>query len=493
MFRARPSSLVGKTTSVWVTQATIMCAQIVYAGVSSRNLSAPGFGAYAVALTLTSFTGIIAGLGLATAAARRGSTTDSEQRALAGVALLSGLMVALVMIVIAGPWSALWQNPAAAPLTRLLAAGTLAAPYAGVIMGTLRRQGRILALNVVTVSTSLVGMLIGAWAITATQEPWALTVMPILTSTLLAVSGAVVVGRTAVPSLHLNEVKAHISFGGRSMATAFITITAYAISQVGMSRSLGAGVLGSWNRGTVVGQLPAESAVRAVLTVTFPHFPMQRLTEAERRRTRTDLTVSFALVFWPICALFVALIPGITVLWLGSSWAVAGQMAMWLWITAAVQAPRTVLASLLEASAEFRVLVSGEVILAIGLVLATAVMIRQGDWLPLACGGLLASIASHGVQVLLADRRGLIDGRKILHNYVPLVVAGALWGLVSSVVVASQSPTITLVITAIEAALLAVVLFWMTRRPGPLRRVTRRGLRPGNRLPTNQAETDTDA
>ena len=478
MFRSRLSSLVGKSTSVWVTQGLIMGAQIVYAGVSSRNVSAPGFGAYAVALTLTSFTGIVAGLGLATAAARRGTTTDSEQRALAGITLLSGLVVALTIIVLAGPWATLWENSAAAPLTQAMSASTFAAPYAGAMMGTLRRQGRILALNVATLTASLAGMVCGAWAITTTQDPWALTVMPILTSLLLAACGALAVGRNALPALHLGHVKADINFGGRSMATAFITTTAYALSQMGMSRALGAGVLGSWNRGTVVGQLPAESAVRAVLTVTFPHFRMQGVSDTQRRRTRTDLIVSFAMIFWPICALLLPLIPGITVLWLGSSWALAGQMAMWLWITAAVQAPRTVLASLLEAAAEFRVLVAGEFTLAIGLGLATVAMIRQGDWLPLAYGGLLASIASHGVQLVLAHRRDLIDVREVRRNYLPLVLAGLVLSAVSFAAVASESTPIIFLVTGIQVALLASLIVVLARRPGPLARVVRRGLRP---------------
>lgn len=471
MSRSAAKSLSIQAVSVWTTQLMILLVQVFYAGFSSRIIDPTGFGSYAVALSLGSFAGIIAGLGLATATARRGPTDLAEQQGLCAAALASGMAMAACMALISGLWSQIWRDPQASTLVQCLAIGMAVTPYSSVLNSVLRRQGRILALNIITGVSAVAGIVLGAMALASFDESWTLTVMPVTTVVLATLGQSAAVGAAARPRWQYALIRQDISFGAKSMGTALVATTSYALPQFAMSRTLGVGVLGAWNRAVVVGQLPWESAVRAVLTVVFPRFPMTGKPLGVARQIRTDLLVVIAFGIWPITAWVLPAIPAVTTTWLGDTWQLAGQMAAWLWLIAGLQASRTVLASLLESSAEFRALLIGEGITAGSMLFGAALLVVTHTWQAMAACILGGVILSHGVHAILGAGLGFVSGPALGRGYLQAFGVALPVGLVSASLCAQLSPAAQIICAAGGGLSIAVGLFVFRLRIGPTSRL----------------------
>ncbi len=467
---ARSARLAGQVSGVWGVQVLAMVAQLGYTALTSRIFSAEVFGYYGIALAISAPLGILAGLGLANAAARRTEEDERGDRAVAGVALVSGASAGLLLLLLAEPLAVLWGAPGSVDFIRLISLVTLIGPYAGALMGVLRRQNRFRAYSLVTLGSSMAGLLLGAVAVSVTRHPLALIVMPLVTQFATASTAGWLAGRRAVPALPTGDTRPDLLFGCRSMSLSLLASASFAVPQWAMSRVLGAVTFGFWNRAVVVGTVPLETVNRAFVTVVYPRF--RRHDPSGSPLLWTDTLVTMVVVLVVPAAVLVPLMPAAVTVLMGPGWMVTANMAQWLWVIAALMIPVTVLASALESSNNFSALWAGQIAMAVAFVLGGALVVLIHHWEAVAASFLVGGLMAHVLQIRAAGRRGLLDTPYLLRGYalagtaaVILVVAGA------AVAAAGPPAVVQLILGALIVTAYASVLWRLRGRVASLGRL----------------------
>lgn len=460
---------------VWSVQVVGMVLQLAYTATVSRLVAPEGFGAYGVALATLAPLSILAGLGLGNAAARRVADDAEGDRAVVGAAVLSGGFWSLVVFLLAGPLADLWGNPQAMSIIRAMCITVLFGPYSGVLAGLLRRQGRIGLFNAVALGATVLGMTSGALAVWWLRNPLSLTVMPVVTALFTAGASAAALRSRAWPGWTLGRARPEIVFGSKSMGLSLMAAVSYAFPMWAMSRTLGASTFGSWNRAVVVGSIPLESLNRSVVTVVYPKF---REHSEEERGMWSDMLAASAWLLVVPAAVAVPLMPAVVRLLIGPEWQLAGEMAQWLWVAAAITVPVTLLAMALESSNHFRAIWLGQAVLGVTSLVAAVAVWLTGSWIVVAAAFLVGAAAAHALQMAGAARLGLLDSPRVLRTYgLCLIAAALMWvagGLIARLV---ASPSLQVVLGALIVGLYYMIVWKLRHRMRPMTRLAS-GSRP---------------
>lgn len=453
---------------VWVAQIVTMALQLVYAGFTSRAIDPAGFGTFAVALTVTALGGMLANSGLANAAARRQADDVQGDRAIVTAALAVGLVIAGAFAITAPLWSRLWGNPEATTLIRILCIGLVAGSYANALAGVARRLGRMGIWTAATFASALVGMGVGGLVAFSTRAPWSLTVMPVTSSAILGLILLVAIRRRGLPTSQLANVGQDLVYGAKSLGSSLLTYVAYGLPTWSMSRWLGASTFGSWNRAVVVGQVPLESAARAVITVIFPRFRWDGRGGENVRRRWSSLLASTALVVLPLVALVIPAVPTLIRILLGPQWTEAGVMAQFILAATAVNVLNSLLGMALQASNNFRAVWLSQVAIIVVLTAASAALVALNTWIPLAVGYLIAAAVSHAVQARWATTARLLESGMILKWYLTTTaLVMTLWVVGWAIIAGAQSSTGVILLFALASGCTLGAMFLLRKRIEP--------------------------
>ncbi|MCB0901823.1 MAG: oligosaccharide flippase family protein [Actinobacteria bacterium] len=467
----RSPALVGRQIGgVWTVQVIQVVAQIGYAAVTSRLIDPEGFAQYAVALAIFAVIGLVAVMGLGNAAARRVDDDLQADRRLVSYGLVLGLAAAVFTVLAAGVLGALWAADDAVGAIRLISVAIAFLPWATVLAGILRRQGRISVLNRSTLAAGLLSIGFGLPIVVLTGEPWALVLTPVLNQVLLTGLCAVRLGRRALPSLSLRGGRPDLVFGSKSMTLSALNQFAYYGSLWVLSRVGGPTVFGSWNRALVVGQLPQESATRAAVTVIFPFFRNARVDPRSEARAWTDMLTVSCLVVLPASGVAIPLMPDVVEVLLGDQWGLAAAMAGWIWAAAAVTVLRTLLGAALEASNTFGPLWWSQAVIVIVYVAGAVGVWLTGDWAALAVALLIAAVASHLAQILGAG--DLLHWRSLFLGYgLSLLLSFGLAVIAFGIARTCSQAWLCLLLGVLLEVLFVAALWWRRDTIGPFRRL----------------------
>jgi PST family polysaccharide transporter len=455
---------------MWGVQALTIMMQVAYLSIVSRIVSPDEFGAYAVAVLVTTLGNLIAQTGLGQAAARRSDVDDRGDGALLSAALLAGAGAAIVTSLTATLWARLWNNGAAAPLMILLSVAMPFLAASSVQAGILRRQARIRPLALVQLSATSIGMVMGAVLATVYGSTWTLCISPVVTAIVTVAALTVILGRHAYPRRIGNDARGDVTFSLKSTLSGVLTYLGFGLPQWVASVQLGAATFGNWNRAVAIGQVPVESVTRSIYTVVFPRFRDHRPDDQSVSRYWSNMLGASASMLIPATALVLPVVPIVTLLVLGAQWQVAAQMSPWVLAAAILTLHSSLLTMALESSAHFRQLWIGQFASIAVLALAAVFIWTSGEWLPLAVGFPAAVITSHAVQVLIAGKRGLLDVGKLGARYLSAsALACALF--LESYLVVRESRSVLLSLS--NCALLMAVLAF-----GAIRWRSRHGLDP---------------
>jgi len=406
-------------------QAFTAIVQLGYAAFTSRHADHSAFGQYAIALSATALLSLIANSGLGVAASRMPSTDESVTRPLMGVAVVTGLVTALLLVMLAEPWARLWGDPQAALAIRFLGLGLILSPAVGVQTGLLRREGKFKLLAIVMITTALAAMSIGMIAVSARPSAVSLAAMTVSAIFLQFAVFAFILGRRGLPSLALQNARAELGFGRRALLGSLILYAGMTAPIIAMSRSIGVSTLGEWNRANVLGYVPLQMATSSAQQALYPEF---RSAAEDQTRTRDVWSRLFGLsvvMVWPISAAALAWFPQGTRVLLGPDWALAGDMAQWLLAATAIYFPLAILWAAQESAAMFK-----EIWIGFGtystfmFVVAGAVLLTR-DWRSAAIGMVLASSTTLGVCLWMLVKKGLVESASVARDLGQAVAASA--------------------------------------------------------------------
>ena len=412
--------------------------QFAYAAVTSRLVPDVGFGAFAVALSLSALVTLIAQGGLGQAAAR---TPELHPGKLSFFILFSvglGVVSGLLLVVLATPWAVLWNAPGAVGPIRVIGIAAFFAPLSGLLLGVLRRLGEFRALAISTVFASAAGMGIGVVAVVLVPGPVALLVSPVIATILLTIIVLVLTRPHWWARPEATAARADLGFAWRVLG---LTVLAYLSGNVGklsVSRWVGVDVLGQWNRADVITAGPMQVIMNALSNAVYPEFRNDIGVQARTRQAWTDYLLLVAWACFPFAAILAGIAPIAIAMLFGPGWGLAAAIAPLVAIEYMAHAVDVALAKALESVGRFRVLVPTALAFLAVIVLGAVWTKVTGSWTVALAALIVASLLRHLLQVVFTVRFGALDGWSLVKGYCYALAVSAVLGGAAALVSAGM-------------------------------------------------------
>lgn len=417
-----PAGAVSANMGAWVASAV---ASLAYLAVSSRIFKPETVGAYSAAMLAEGLVYLILGSGLSIGMHRKAELTQADEQAYLGRSIITGIVAALLMIALAGPWSALWDSPQTEPFTRWWAAVALFHPTSLVLMGILRRRddhrGAAITVAVAGVGSSLLGVI----PVIITRDPLTLVASNVLVPVIM-IATAVICGAGSVPKFPARL--AGSGFVNRSTVLNVVNYISYNAMAWSVSRFISVSSLGIYSRAWLMADVPAQGLAGAAASALFPEWSNERRDARSRSLTNTLSIVPslIALVLASISALSTLLVE----VFLGARWTETIVLLGVLPICLTALAPQWLLSSNLQARGKFGTLGASRALgLATAAVFAVLTAVTS-DVVTAAVGAGLVHIVAHAVDLRAAGTDGDLDRRAILVSYAQIPAAcSVLWSL----------------------------------------------------------------
>lgn len=421
--------LLAGASWIYGAQALTVFAQFAYAAVTSRLVGPEGFGAYAIALSVSGLVTLVTAGGLSQAVSRMTNLDKLRLRALSTFALVLGLLGAAFLWISAAFWASLWGDGNARPAIELLAVSVLMAPLAAIATSLLRRQGSFRALAIVTLAANLLGMVIGAAAVAVWRTGWSLAASALAAQLLLLLLSTYLCGRILWGVANIKHARSEIAFSSNLSPIKFTEYFVGNILKWSVSRFLGSANFGYWNRGDMLATLPFQQVQMAVIQAVSPEFRNDIESPVRAHRVWTDLQILVAWFAFPLSAAAAIVLPLTVPLLFGPGWEQTSVLIPYLAVAAGLQMVSTVLASAVEMLGRYKWLwmTSGSLIL-FQLVGVCFLLILQD--IAVAMMFLIAThTARHAVQVSLCGKHGYLDIPRLMKNYLASLVFALLLSL----------------------------------------------------------------
>lgn len=409
--------------------------QFGYAAVTSRLVPDSGYGAFAVALSLSALVNLIAQGGLGQAVARTPELHSGKLSFLILFAVGLGVFAGLLLVSIAEPWSALWDVPEAVAPTRVIGVTAFLAPLLGLLLGVLRRLGEFRALALLAVITSAAGMGIGVIAVVLAPGPMALLVSPIVASILLTIVALFLTRPHWWARPEAAAARADLGFAWRVFG---LSLLSYLVGNVGkwsVSRWVGADSLGQWNRAEVLTTVPIEQGTGALTRAAYPEFRHDIGVQSRTRQAWTDYLILTAWASFPFAAILAGTAPIATAVFFGPGWGLAATMAPLVAIRSGISAVDTALAGALEAVGRFRLLVVTTFVSVAVVATGAVVTSMTGSWAATLVGLIAGPLVRHLLNVALTSRHDALDWIVLAKGY--------LWALAISIVIGGSAAMVS--------------------------------------------------
>lgn len=436
--------------TAWMLGAQIATAllQFGYAGVTSRLVPDTGFGAFAVAMSLSALATLIAQGGLGQAVARTPNLDRGKMSFLVLVAIGLGVAAGLLLILLARPWAMLWDAPDAVNPARLIAVIALLAPISGLLLGVQRRLGGFRVLAISMVATSAAGMAIGVVAVILAPGPMTLLASPVAAAVLLAIVSLFLTRRHWWARPDAAAARADLGFAWRVLGLMLLAYLSGTLSKWSVSRWVGTDALGQWNRADVLTAVPIDQGTRALTQAVYPELRHDIGVQSRTRQAWTDYLLLIAWAIFPVSAILAGTAPVATAILFGPGWGLAAKIAPLVAIHYGIVAVETALASALESVGEFRLRV-WTALASLAVISAGAAVTKvTGSWVVALAALIAASLLQHLLQVVFTARLGALDGWAVAKGYLcslaVSVVLGGAAALVSAGVLGRICPLATI-------------------------------------------------
>jgi len=412
------------------TMLTTVLLQFVYASITSRLVPDTGFGAYAVALSLTALVSLFAQGGLGSAIARAPELHSGKLSFLVIYAVGMGIAAALLIVLLARPWAVLWNAPDAVGPIRFIGLTAFLAPLSGLLLGILRRLGEFRALAILMVATSAAGMVIGVVAVILAPGPLTLLVSPVTASVLLAILSLIVTRRHWFARPDAAAARTDLGFAWRVLGLMMLGYSIGSIGRWSVSRWVGSDVLGQWNRADVLTVVPLDAGFGAIRAAVYPEIRHDIGVQSRTRQAWTDYLLLLAWACFPVAAILAGAAPLAIPTFFGPRWGLAATMAPFLAIGAGIAAVESALVGALESVGRFRLLVPTALAYLAVIVAGAVVTKMTGSWTAAVAALIAGPSLRHLLQVVFAARSGALDGWSLAKGYscslaVSVVLGGA--------------------------------------------------------------------
>jgi O-antigen/teichoic acid export membrane protein len=459
-----PAESPGSRAALWRTAQLAAVSGLALARllVLARLLAPDDFGLYAIAVTVLGLVTSLTDPGIIPALALRPDPTFRQLDAGWTAGVVRGALVAAALAVWADPLAALFHEPRAAPLLRVLALVPLIVSFSSIGTAALIRRFQFRSLALVQVADAAANTAaaitlapaVGVWAFPAGA----------LAGSLAAVMASYAVA-PANPHFVYDRAASRslVAFGGWLLATGAVAAATDFALRAAIARRLGAGPLGVFSLAMGLALLPVSAASELLRLVSLPLYArLAGNTTALRRAFRT-LAAGLAMTLVPAYAVLAASAEGIGKHLLDPRWAGVAPVIQVFAIACALGIVAEAAVPLFQGVRLAR--------LAVGLELAQlVVVILTIRWLMRNLGFTGPAIAwLAGVIVALFLTRFLlyrILGRSPdqRHRIGTIVGAGAMAALVTLAVPLFRGGRLGLLLSVVAGLATAAVVMWRLDR-----------------------------
>ena len=284
----------------------------------AKLLAPDAFGLLAIATIAISVLMRLSDIGIIPALVHRRDVTLEQQDAAWTAGLTRAALVTLVLVVAAPVIAQLFSEPAALPIIQVLALRPLIDACASIGVARLTRELKFRELALVYLPGACADLVV-AVALAPTMGVWALVAGALAGSSVtVGVSYGLAPHRPRI-RLGWRAVLPLVNFGRWLLLAGIATLAGTLVTQLAVSRMLGATALGLYFLALKLAFLPIEAAGSIVASVAFPMFSGLRDDIAATARSFGTLLAGLGLLLLPVYALLVALAPALEAA-LGARW-----------------------------------------------------------------------------------------------------------------------------------------------------------------------------
>lgn len=304
-------------------QAIAQGSRLVVGLLLARLLAPADFGLAALALTVVTGLQVLGDIGLGAALIQRPHLTEAERSTAFWCTLVLSVLLAGVMVAIAGPVAAFFHQPGLAPMLMALSSVVALNALSAVQKALLTRDLKFRSLESRQIAATLCGAVValalafsgaGAWAI-AGQWITQAVVAAVLLWILCRWRPHLTVDRAALRSLG--------GFGLNVTGTQILFFLNRSTDNVLIGRGLGSAALGAYNIAYQLMLFPLTQVAGIVADVLYPALSRLQGDIAALRHTWLRTTRLVASVCAPVMLGLVAVAPDLVPVLLGEKWSAA--------------------------------------------------------------------------------------------------------------------------------------------------------------------------
>ncbi len=291
----------------------------------ARLLAPDDFGLLAISLVSVGFLVSITNLGMVPALVQHPDPDEQQYDAAWSVGVSRAAFIAVVVFLTAPLVAALFAEPRATNLIRVMALRPLISAAASIRVADLTRDLSFRKLTFLDLPDALVNTIVSI-ALAPLLGVWAL-----VAGTLAGPLAYLLISYVLAPyrprfTLDMSAAQPLLRFGRWIFLMSIISVSGSSILQVVISRRLGVAELGLYYLATKLAFIPAEVSSEVVGTVAFPLYARLQGDKHQLARAFRAIFSSVSALLFPICALLIALAPGLVEFVLGPRWAGTVQL-----------------------------------------------------------------------------------------------------------------------------------------------------------------------
>lgn len=246
--------------------------QIFIGAIMARLLTPADFGIVAISNLVLRFGQYFSQLGMASAVIQKKELSAHDEATAHNLALLSGLLVALICFFGTPLLKGILDNAEVLPVIRVMSFTFVLSAFGIVSDALLRRNMRFRFLAIADVLSYLLAYGIGILLAYNGKGVWALVTAMLLQQFIRSLMNFIAVRHSIVPIIYAKSFKALLSYGGRSSFVGFLEFLYKSMDTFFIGRFLGAASLGLFNRVKIIVDLPLYYIGSNFGKVLFPLF-----------------------------------------------------------------------------------------------------------------------------------------------------------------------------------------------------------------------------
>lgn len=315
--------------------------------VLARLLRPEEIGAYSVAVAVTAALQAVRDFGLANYLVQERDLTPARTGTAFSLALLIGGGLAAALHLSAPAVADLFGHPEMAPIQRVLALNFGLLPFVSISTALLRRDLRFSEVMRATLSGSVCLTACSVAGAAAGWGPVSLAWGTVAGNAATAIVAWILLGRTAIPTLRLDQWRTVVAFGRRSLASGVVTGVAMNVHELAIGKLLGFAPVALLSRAQGLVNLLQVEMVGAAQNVAYPALAAAAREGHDLEQRHTDSVVSLTGFLWPGYTLLALLAADLIELMFGSQWRAAAPLVPLLCLAAGVSAVHALVMPLL--------------------------------------------------------------------------------------------------------------------------------------------------